>query len=198
MKNFILAVFLFGSVFSTIYASDEIKKEKTAAEFDFRKTKWGMSRKEVKKSEKINLNSEHGNILGYQGILSGLDVTIYYIFSGDKLVRAKYYFNETHSNDNDYLSDFEELHELLQKKYGKSETSYIWKNNLFKGDSDRMGIAISNGHLLCYSMWETDITDIILSISGDNNSIQTEIEYSSKQYGKLESQEKEKMALDAI
>jgi len=176
------------------YVKEEPKKEDL---YDFRKTNWGMTKAQVKKTEKSKLVNEDENLLVYQGTVSGLDCLIVYIFAEGKLVRAKYIFTKTHSNKNDYISDFNTLKEVLTKKYGKPvKDSHIWKNDLYRDDYQYWGFAVSLGHLVYFADWETSNTNLSLALYGENFEITLAIEYQSKKLKKLEEKAKEKEALD--
>ncbi|AKP52690.1 hypothetical protein [Cyclobacterium amurskyense] len=169
------------------------------SETDFRKVNWGMSNSEVKQIETSELVKEETNSLAYRTDLAGFNALVGYIFAGDKLTRGKYVLLEDHSNRNDFISDFKKLKELLTKKYGnpgKDET--IWKNNLYKDDYEDWGTAISIGHLIYYSTWKTDRTEVTLYLSGENYSISTVIEYQSKELGNIEKELREKEQLSEL
>ena len=175
------------------YVKSKPKKERL---YDFRKTTWGMGKIQVKKTEKGKIVKEDEDLLAYQGTVGGFDCLILYIFAEGKLVRAKYVFTETHSNQNDYISDFNTLKEILTKKYGKpDDDSHIWKNDLYKDDYQEWGLAISIGHLVYQAIWEISETKIFLTLSGENYKIWLEIEYQSKKLKKLEQKAKEKKSL---
>jgi hypothetical protein len=173
------------------------KKEKEASsDFDFRKTRWGMSKSKVKATESGKIVRDN-NILGYEGNIAGLDTLIVYIFVKDKLVRAKYIFIERHSNMNDYLSDYSKIKEILSKKY-KSPTKdkTYWKKDLYKNDYQNWGMAVAVGHLAKYSNWKTTESDIWLSLSGDNYKISHIAEYLSIRLANLEKAKSEQEASD--
>lgn len=96
--------------------------------YDFRKTKWGMTKMQVKRAEKSKLLSEYDNSLRYytKFAIPGNDsCNLSYTFIDDKLVKAEYVFMEPLDNDSDfrfsgYCYRFTLLKENLIKKYGKS------------------------------------------------------------------------------
>ena len=168
-------------------------------ETDFRKVNWGMSKSEVKQAETSELSQEETNSLAYRTELEGFDAFVGYIFAGDKLTRGKYVLLEDHSNKNDYISDYKKLKGLLTKKYGdpeKDET--IWKNDLYQDDYEDWGTAISIGHLIYYSTWKTERTEVTLYLSGENYSISTIIEYQSVELGNIEKELREKEKLSQL
>jgi hypothetical protein len=157
---------------------------------DFRNTRWGMPKDEVKKSESIPVKYEDSKLLVYQSTVASMGAKIIYIFSNNKLVRAKYVITEEHTNKNQYISDFNNLKEILTKKYEKPKDERItWLNDLYKDDYSKWGMAISSGDLTYFSEWEKDDTNIFLLLSGDNYKIQLGVEYTSKSLEELEEKE---------
>lgn len=165
----------------------------------FRKTNWGMTKEQVKQSEELHVIEERSDILYYQTIISGLQTFLYYIFVHDRLVRSKYVFNETHSNNNAYIMDFENLKEALIKKYLQpKEDRKIWQDDLYKDEPDDWGSAIGRGDLSLYSLWSFGDTDIFLGLSGDNFEFNLVIEYSSKSLAHLEELKRNQQALENL
>jgi hypothetical protein len=161
-------------------------------DFDFRKTNWGFSMDQVKNSESLSLVREEQNALMYKGTLSDLDCYVVFVFAKGKLVRTKYVIVEEHSNKNDYIRDYESLKRLLSNKYGTPiQDKTIWRNSLYKDDREEWGFAVSLGHLVYLSTWETSETEISDFLYGDNYEISLGIEYSSKFLKSLEQAEKE-------
>ena len=166
-------------------------------DFDFRKTRWGMTVAEVKSSEPLTVAEEGKNYLGYKTQVIGKNVLVIYIFADNQLVRSKYMLAESHTNKNDFITDYDDFKEILQKKYGKPSLDKIfWKNDLYKDDHSDWGIAISLGHLIHLSKWETQDTEIIDILTGENYKITCGVEYASKNLKSIEKKEKEKKALN--
>lgn len=155
--------------------------------FAFRKSNWGMNKKQVKVAESLEIIKDDPDFLVYNGNVAGIPAYVYYIFVGDRLVRSQYRFRATHTNRNDFISDFSQCKQTLTEKYGSPKTdTHIWRNNLYKDDPDQYGFAVSLGHLLYRAEWETETTTIVLQLSGENYSVDNVVEYSSKQLTGLE------------
>ena len=167
---------------------------------DFRKANWGMSKKQVKETEKIkDIYSEKEDVIVYISTLAGYKCMIGYIFTKNKLARAKYSFLEEHTNKNDYILDYDKILELLKKKYGKTlEENDYWKNDLFKDKYSDWGTAISIGHYLKYAKWEDEKTNVTTLLNGENYDISHVIEYSSKNLREVEQEDKEKEVLEDL
>jgi len=164
--------------------------------FTFRKTNWGMTKELVKKTEETEIIKEDEDVLIYKGIVSNLDCLIAYFFVENKLVRGKYNVIETHTNRNDFISDYSGLKKALAEKYAKpKEEKTVWKNSLYKNDSDNLGFAVSLGHLVFFSKWETNESEIGLYLYGENYEVTLAIEYNSKQLQGLEQKKQKKKTL---
>lgn len=167
------------------------------SDYDFRKTRWGDSRKQVQTSESAEFNTALNKGLFYKGTVLGMDVSIAYIFAYDSLVRAKYSFRNEHSNKNAFLTDYQNVKEALTKKYGAPiEDKVDWINDLFRDEYQRWGTALAAGHLRLYARWRTKTTEIIHLLDGDNYKIRHATEYSSTALEHLEEKAEAQKAID--
>jgi hypothetical protein len=162
---------------------------------DFRNTKWGMSLQEVMSVEKIaksDIKFQSASQFAITATVASYPCFIYYIFAFDKLVRAVYVFNITHTNKTDFVNvDFPKVRDSLITKYGKpAEDEQYWKDDLYKDDPSDWGMAVAVGHLQLYALWQTSSTHIVEYLSGDNFDISLRVEYSSLQLGNLETEER--------
>jgi len=186
----ILLIVLCILVISTLILSAEEVK------YDFRKTNWGMSKEQVKAIEDKKPAFEDDAMLGYTVKIDGENFMCVYNFLEDKLYNTGYGPTKEHTNKNLYIDDYEELKEILTKKYGKpkSDLGTFWKNDLFKDDKSKWGMAISVGHLVYGVQWETPTTKITLKLSGDNYKIMLIIAYDSKELKEWANKIKEERA----
>ena len=83
--------------------------------YDFRKTTWGMTKKEVRRIEG-EPRYETERVLGYLDTVAGMDCMVLYGFENGKLTRGGYRFLVKHSNKNLYIDDYEKIKKLLTKK----------------------------------------------------------------------------------
>ncbi|MDO9464073.1 MAG: hypothetical protein Q7J67_02070 [bacterium] len=178
---------------------DATKREATVKEdlYDFRKTVWGMSRKQVKATEDKKPVSEFDIGLAYKVEIDGKDFLCAYYFLKDKLCTGIYVFVGEHFNDNLYIDDYKELKEILIKKYGspKTDLGEGWLNDLLKDDRSQWGTAVSMGHLVYGATWDTPTTEISLILRGDNLKISLKLGYESKEFKEGVSQINEKKTL---
>ena len=168
-------------------------------EATFRKTTWGMSIEEVRASESLKIFAQEKDMLIYKVIVDGKDMMLGYNFIDNQLVRAKYILVESHVNKNDYIADYGDFKKILEEKYGRPGYDTIfWKNELFKDNYSDWGLAISAGHLIYLSTWETSYTEIGLALTGDNAEIACYVEYTGKSFVKLIEKFKDQKRLDSF
>ena len=154
---------------------------------DFRKTYWGMTKDQVKKTENSEVIDEFERGIVYYGTAANLDCFIIYVFAYDTLVRAKYIIDVTHSNKNVYIIDFEDVKEILKKKYGNPDKERLnWLNHQYEDKKEDWGLAVSLGHLDYYAQWNTERTIIFTGLTGDNIEIEHSVQYASTKYKFLE------------
>ena len=149
------------------------------ANAQYRGMEWSSSKKDaIAKYGKPDLEGE--GYIAYNYTLAGKSTLSGFYYKQDKLWRAAYILSESHSNKNGYIDDYNDLRNLLSKKYGTpiADETY-WENDLFKDDYSQWGTAISIGHMLKYSTWSDENTDIECSITGDNYEITCKILYTS-------------------
>lgn len=159
----------------------------------FRDAAWGMSMQDVKKVETANLESEDGDGLIYSGNVAGLDCYIIYSFTSDKLTLGYYSFSKKYSNDNNYIDDYDKVVDLLISKYGLPEKQdEIWRNDLFRDDPQRWGMAVSAGYLVYQSIWDLPKTEIMLKLYGNNYEINHVLFYKSVELRKLREEDRKK------
>ena len=164
-------------------------------EYDFRKTRWGMTQQAVMACESIKpVKHRHGKgLVLYKSKILGKAVGITYDFIQNKLVKASYVLTETHTNKNDFIQDYKHFKNALTKKYGTPKVDkVVWSNDLFKGNPSRRGLAVSMGHLGYLSQWQTATSDISCILHGDNYKISCVMQYKSRRLQHLEQQEKRK------
>jgi len=182
--KYVVLIFLLSFVFA---------QQNNKEDYDFRRTKWGMSKEQVKISEKNSIIEENDEYLAYFGKVFSKDVMIVYYFANSKLVRARYIFLESHTNKFYYLIDYKSIKDVLLNKYGEPKYDrVVWLNDLYQDDYSEWGLAISIGHLIFGAGWETNTTEIEIYLVGENYQILHAIQYTSKQYKDLIDAEEQK------
>lgn len=166
---------------------------------DFRGFKWGVSAKEVRSNEKETLIKGEKDFLFYKGMLGGLNVNFLYNFVDDRLVNATYLFNMKHSNPNDFIDDYDKIKSLLTKKYGPPIIDNIdWRDDLYRQEPSKWGLAVSAGHLAYKAVWELDNTTIATTLRGDNYKIEHGIYYGDRDARSKMRERIEKQSLDKL
>jgi hypothetical protein len=164
-----------------------MKEIQTIAKRDFRKANWGMPRDKVKWTEADDPIGEKDSAIVYSRQFAGMDALMGYVFEEDKLVKAKYMFQQQHSDLNDYITDYNNLKKALEKKYGKAKREKtLWSNGLYMKIPAEWGKALSLGYLTYLSYWDTKNTQISLLLKGEDSKIDFWLEYKSKALANLE------------
>lgn len=178
-------------------ASRDSTEGQDSEKHNFRRTKWGFTVDQVRASEESQAIHQTDDVLVYEDRVADKDFNVAYIFVSNKLVRAKYILKERHSNKADYLLDYATLKKVLKEKYGSpDEDESMWRNDLYKDDSDHWGMAVSVGHLILWSKWTLPETSVFLLINGENYDIDVVIEYSGLELASLEKQQSKQQNLD--
>ena len=170
------------------------------AQYDFRKTNWGMTKEQVLTSETAELMpQDEDRAISYKGSVNDLDCRIMYVFAYDTLVKARYNIYEEHSDKNEYITDYEKLKEKLNSKYGEpTKDRTTWLNSIYKDNSKDWGLAVSIGQLVYFCEWDTESTQVWLMLQGDNHEIQFTIEYTSIKYSYLDKRLEEERQMDEL
>lgn len=153
---------------------------------DFRVAKWGESRESIMKKEReTNLLPDSPDVYLFKSTIAGMQCVVGYFFTNDQFTMAKYIFEEEHSNSNLFIDDYTRLVRLMSQKYGKpqegGENNMIWFNDLWRDNYEDWGLAISAGHLAYDASWETEKTEILVQLSGENYQIHLVVQYLSRE-----------------
>jgi hypothetical protein len=161
-----------------------------AENYDFRKTNWGMSQKEVLASEAMKPAEQGKEMTVYECTISSKNVVLAYRFVQNKLYGATYLLRTKHSHSIQYIGDYQALKKELIKKYGKplrDETR--WASASHKEyNASSPGYAVSTGILSYLATWETGKTKISIMLTGDNFKTHCMISYDSKEIQHLREQ----------
>ena len=162
-----------------------------STKYHFRQTKWGMSKSAVKVAEKLDKVeeniTEYPNGFAFKSSVANLQCFIHYYFTeDDKLALGVYDFAEEYTNSNKHIDDYNRIKSVLTKKYGKSFDlpEITWRKDLYRDDPSRYGRSVSLGYHTYMSKWDTNDTDIILFLGGDNFKVNLTVRYESKSFYK--------------
>lgn len=165
----------------------------------FRKVAWGASLSDAKTSESGDPLVEERDALLYEIKLGRFSCQAIYLFIGDQLVRGKYIVVDQYQNQTNYLTAYDELKDLVSKKYGTPEgDATYWMNDLYKDNYSEWGMAVGCGHLSKFANWGTLESKITLSLTGENFDVQLAIEYMGKAFEQLESSVREAELLNDL
>lgn len=149
----------------------------------FRNAQWGMSKKDVLKTEKSNPVDKRVDYITYEGSIINLKSTIIFSFIDNKLVTGTYLIEDVYISNDLYLDDYYKLKTLLTEKYGfPIHSDVVWLNESFKGDKAYLNMAIGMGHVKYVSLWQIDKTNIMLTLSGNQMKATLSIYYASREF----------------
>ena len=144
---------------------------------DFRKMNWGESSKILKEkysetSFQRDVLDEDRTVFFHTETVSGIDTRVLYYFTGDKFYGGMYLFeyNSYSRQDTDYLKDYINVSERLNKKYDMNRED-IWINDTWKDKPNELPYAIAMSHVSLEEIGTNDDTKIRHSLE------RTEMEY---------------------
>lgn len=151
-------------------------------EYDFRKTKWGMSKEEVKNTEQGEIVFESDKKIDYHTTMMGVNSKIGYTFRDDELIRASSFFSDEHNTNDEYIEQYEVIKKALKKQYGRTVIDTIQqKDPSMRIDPDKTSDAVCNGELLYAAQWDLPGSDVQLLLRGENSKCILSILYISEE-----------------
>lgn len=166
---------------------------------DFRNASWNDTPNQVKATETAHLVREETDNLFYKDRLAGIKVIINYTFLNGKLVECTYMADETYTNKNQYIRDINTLNELLTKKYGAPvKHEQFWRDDRYKNDPQKHGFAVSIGHLVYRTEWQTPDSIIVSGLRGQNFDVISGIVYRHNASNEQLEAHREQQTLDQL
>lgn len=169
-------IILLLSCFTTSLGQEDLG---AVASFDFRKTRWKMTKAEVKEHETAKLVTEKkfdtkdtsfigcNEIIAYDDKAAGMYVQINYFFLDDHLSIAAYSFREKYENKTLYFEAYGRLRKILTKKHGPPiMENEVWLDDRHKPNQTSALVA---GDLKFEALWKTTRTAIALFLQKDIN-----------------------------
>ena len=160
MRQFIAAILI--SLFLAVTTG--AAEEDPESAYDFRNSRWGMTKLEVMALEALKPVSFSGPFITYQAPILGKEMHLIYEFIENRLVGAYYIFVIRQKNDR------LEIRDLLERKYGPPES------HRDSGPDDY------------HYAWQTSATEIVLR---PGRARDCRIEYSSRKFHYLRLKKKE-------
>jgi hypothetical protein len=178
IKKILMLIFIAGMVAQV--------KISGADTYNFRHTKWGMTPEEVVASERMDPVEKDEKMIKYQTQILDKKVELLYLFAQNKLVGASYMLDENYLNSERFIKIYTRFKEELIKKYGPPNKEITnWKNDAFKSNRSKWGIAVSLGYLEYFTFWETSATTVSCGLKEDNYYVLCSVEYWSMEFSNL-------------
>jgi hypothetical protein len=154
--------------------------------YNFRHTKWGMTPEEVIASETMNPIEKDEKMIKYKTQILDKKVELLYQFAQNKLIGASYNLDENYLNSERFIKTYTRFKEELIKKYGPPNKEITnCKNDAFKSNRSKWGIAVSLGYLEYFTFWETPATTVSCGLKEDNYYVLCSVEYWSLEFSNL-------------
>lgn len=150
----------------------------------FDEMQWGVSKKYILEMEGKPSSQERvkgQDIMRYLQKVINMDCAIEYIFAANKLSKTKFFFLNTSPEDkNAYLEDYRRIKDALVQKFGRPvEENMNWLDSSYRDDFSNWGEAITLGHLVLSSLWQTPQTEITASLGGSEEEVSLVVEYAA-------------------
>ncbi len=151
--------------------------------FDFRRARWGMTKEEVKKTERKKPEHETEDSITYSGKYGKLLTAYSYKFIDGKLQRAGVLHTEKLANDSMYLENYENLKKDITEEYGPPALDE--EKPLKPGlviDPDKKAEAVCGGDLMLSSAWDIPGSLVVLMIRAEDKKCLVSLVYMSEGY----------------
>ncbi len=148
-------------------------------------SRWGMDQEQVKRlhpAARINKNTL--SMFNHRVIGKKADLTFFFT-PDDHLAMVGIDFSNSHPEENQLVDSFEELRQLLVKKYGPEArpTKRIGHTNILdQRGPDALSKEIAIGHMSFIAFWDFPETTIELFLTGEKARIRLVLFYNSKLY----------------
>lgn len=165
--------------------------------YNFRYTTWGMTPEEVLASEAMAPFEKNDKMIKYKTRILDKKVELLYLFAENKLIGASYRLDENYINSERFIKIYNRFKEELINKYGspKKEITH-WKNDAFKSDRYKWGLALSLGYLEYFTYWEAPGTTVSCGLKEQNLYVLCSVDYWSMEFSALLEKDKHKEKLN--
>jgi hypothetical protein len=165
---------------------------------DFRQVKWGMSKEDVKKTEKLEIYSESETFLFYNIVLNKTNMWLIYKFIDNKLYLSAYTTYEKYTNGLKYIEIYESFKDSLTKKYGNPTGIIDNVPDEYIKYPQYLETGLLTGKVNYNSFWTLPKTEIVCKVYGGEYSAKTLIQYGSVEYKYLEQKQIDKETKDNL
>ena len=146
----------------------------------FRGMPWGASRQQVREAERESPDVDDDDYLAFAVTILQRPFLAVYTFEDESLVSGRLIQNADHASDLAFLAEYDQLVDLLSQKFGRSDSTEYWNEDLYKDEPQRWGFAVSVGHYSRFAKWTTTDTDIVAGLHGDNYEIKLGVDFHSR------------------
>jgi len=165
------------------------------SDFDFRNTRWGMTREEVHTIETAKfINTDDDYYIAFKEDLTKTDeAQLLYFFANNLLVRTKYYLGN-YTSDYQY-SDYHDYIKLLTKKYGEP----IYDKEIGEiGRDENFDEAFQDKKVYLQGKWDDGRTEIKCTMERTEYTNIIDIQYRSLDLMQLEKDKLEQEVLQKL
>ena len=154
---------------------------------DFRSASWGMSKKEVRRSEGFPPLGEGEGYITYRERVMGLDAVVGFHFREDSLVEAGYAFREALGGESVYITEYGKVKGILSRSYGEPAIDEgICAACGMCGRVCQCGDAAWSGQSLVFlSEWMTGRSVIRLVLMGEGGGFDFGVLHRSREHARL-------------
>ena len=152
---------------------------------DFRKMNWGESSKILKEkysetSFQRDVLDEDRTVFFHTETVSGIDTKVFYVFTSDKFYKGMYLFeyNSYSRQNTDYLKDYLNVSERLNKKYDMNSED-VWINDSYKKQPNDLAHALAMSNVTLIQIGTNNDTLIEHSLERTENEFIHKLSYSS-------------------
>ena len=157
-------------------------------EYNFRKTKWGMTMEEIIEAEKPKKNRKMTPIkkvdydmLSYKGYFAGFSSYILYTIREGKLTNTQCTILDI-NEVREYFEKYDILKELFSENYGKPVQELYKIDEEYKDNLEKITSILRKNPYAYYATWGTPETKIILRLHRLPNGVILSIQYISKEF----------------
>ena len=130
------------------------------------KVRWGDTRAGVRRVYPRAQRTVDGNLSAVGPDIGGNPTVLLFIFTHDRLSVVVIHFKQTFFTSGSYVRRFEEIHQLVEKKYGPpDELGVRWYEQQQLGEE--VGDAIAIGRARLVGLWNGESTRIEHDLSGE-------------------------------
>jgi hypothetical protein len=153
----------------------------------FRDVAWGATAEQIAQAEGRPPDARENGTLGYEGLLLGRKVYIYYVLADGRLVRAGYTLAEKYNDPAEYIKLYRGVKSLYTQRYGPPVQDEAVALNDAEADQQKAR-ALADGRLAYFSRFETDQSAILVSLAAqERQNLVFTIEFKSRKLAFLES-----------